>query len=209
MLSFLCKRQTFAAALILAAGFLAPAANADLMKNVAECDACHGEGGISLDSDVPTIAGISALVLEEYMFQYVDAARPCRESKYRNGDADRPPTDMCAVAKALSEAEVTAIAEYYADKNFVAAAQDFDAALAAEGAKIHKRGCEKCHTDGGSYKDDDAGRLAGQWKPYLEEVFADYASGKREMLEEKMRKKIEELDPKSVSALLDYYASLR
>ena len=209
MLPFLFKKLNFAAALMLTAGFLAPAANAELMKNVAECDACHGEGGISLESDVPTIAGISALVLEEYMFQYVDEARPCRESKYRYGDVNRPATDMCVVAKALSEDEVTEIAEYYADKSFVAAVQDFDAALAAEGAKVHKRGCEKCHSDGGSYKDDDAGRLAGQWKPYLEEVFADYASGKREMLEEKMRNKIEELDPKSVAALLDYYASLR
>jgi len=209
MLPCLCRKLTTAIALVVTVGILSPAANADLTENIAECDACHGEGGISQESDVPTIAGISALVLEEYMFQYIDAARPCRESKYRHGDTSRPATDMCAVVKALSEAEVTEIAEYYADRDFVAAVQDFDAALAAEGAKIHKRGCEKCHTDGGSYKDDDAGRLAGQWMPYLEEVFADYASGERVMLEEKMRNKIEELDAESTSALLHYYASLR
>jgi len=209
MLTCLLNKLGASGALVLALCLLAPVANAELTKNVAECDACHGEGGISQESDVPTIAGISALVLEEYMFQYGDGARPCRESKYRHGDVSRPATDMCAVALALSEAEITDVAEYYADRNFVAAIQDFDAALAAEGAKIHKQGCEKCHTDGGSYKDDDAGRLAGQWKPYLKEVFADYASGKREMLEEKMRKKIDDLDAQSVSALLDYYASLR
>ena len=72
-----------------------------------------------------------------------------------------------------------------------------------------KRDCEKCHTDGGSYQDDDAGRLAGQWAAYLEESIEDYRSGKRHMLEEKMQQKIDALDAASVAALVQYYASLK
>ncbi len=188
---------------------LSAGAQAELAEHVAECDACHGKNGVSKESDVPTIAGISAFVLEEYMFQYVDDKRPCRESKYRYGDTSRPAKTMCAVAKGLSEAEITEIAEFYADKPFVAADQPFDASLAALGEKIHKRDCEKCHSDGGSYKDDDAGRLAGQWAPYLEESFADFASGERAMLEEKMKEKIDGLDEDSIAALVNYYASLK
>lgn len=196
-------------ALALTACLLAPAAYADLNANVEQCDGCHGVAGVSTESDVPTIAGISTFVLEEYMFQYADNARSCRESKFRYGDTSLPATDMCVVAAGLSEDEITEVAEYYAAKDFVAAAQPFDAALAAEGAKIHKRDCERCHTDGGSYADDDAGRLAGQWLPYLEEAFADYASGARPIMEKKMQQKIEMLDAKSIAALVNYYASLR
>jgi len=195
--------------LILAQCLLTSAANAGLAENAAQCDACHGKDGVSLESDVPTIAGISSFVLEEYMFQYADAARPCRESKYRYGDTSRAATDMCVVAKNLSEDEITEIAAYYADLNFVAAQQEFDAALAAQGASIHKRDCEKCHTDGGGYRDDDAGRLAGQWAPYLQESFDDYASGARPVMEEKMQQKLDSLNADEIAALIQYYASLK
>ena len=116
---------------------------------------------------------------------------------------------MCAIAKALSDAEITELAEYYAGMEFVPAKQEFDAALAAEGAKVHRRDCEKCHSDGGSLADDDAGMLAGQWMPYLEQVFADYAAGDREIMEDKMKEKIDALDAASISALIHYYGSLQ
>jgi len=196
-------------ALALTGCLLAPVAYADLNAIIEQCDGCHGAAGVSAESDVPTIAGISAFVVEEYMFQYADKVRPCPESKFRYGDTSRSATDMCVVAAGLSEDEITEVAGYYAAKDFVAADQPFDAVLAAEGAKIHKRDCEKCHTDGGSYADDDAGRLAGQWSPYLEEAFAEYAAGERPIMEEKMQQKIELLDAQSITALINYYASLR
>ena len=186
-----------------------PLANADVMDDIEQCNACHGEDGVSTESDVPSIAGVSPFIIEEYMFEYRDDARPCRESKYRTGDTDRPATDMCAVAKELSEDEIPEIAEYYSSKEFIAAAQDFDAEKAAAGKKIHRRECEKCHSDGGSYADDDASILAGQWMPYLEQVFADYAAGDRAMLDEKMKEKTDPLDAESISALRHYYASLQ
>lgn len=188
---------------------LMPIASADVMDDTQTCDSCHGQNGVSTESDVPTIAGFSAFVIEDYMFTYRDDARPCTQSKYRSGDTDRPPTTMCAVAQQLDEDEISEIADYYSAKTFVAAKQDFDAEKAAAGAKIHKRGCEKCHSDGGSYADDDAGILAGQWTPYLQQAFADFGSGDRDMLDEKMAEKFEELDADSITALLHYYASMQ
>ncbi|MND06454.1 hypothetical protein D3C83_278330 [compost metagenome] len=49
--------------------------------------------------------------------------------------------------------------------------------------------------------------LAGQWMPYLEQVFADYAAGDREMMEDKMKEKIDALDAASITALIHYYGS--
>ena len=196
-------------ALVCAVWILVPFANADALDDVEQCDSCHGEDGVSTESDIPTIAGASAFVIEEYMFQYLEDARPCRESKYRSGDTERPATDMCAIAKELGEDEFLEIAEYYAGKEFVAATQEFDAAKAEVGRKVHRKDCEKCHSDGGSYADDDAGILAGQWIPYLEQVFADYESGERDMMEDKMKDKMDALDAASIDALVHYYASMQ
>ncbi|MCH8072367.1 MAG: cytochrome c-553 [Proteobacteria bacterium] len=179
------------------------------MDNIEQCNGCHGEDGVSTESDMPSIAGVSAFIIEEYMFEYRDGARPCRESKYRSGDTARPATDMCVVAKELSEDEIPKIAEFYGSREFIAAAQEFDVEKAAVGAKIHRRDCEKCHSDGGSYADDDAGILAGQWMPYLEQVFVDYAAGERGMLDDKMKEKIDGIDADSISALIHYYASMQ
>jgi sulfide dehydrogenase cytochrome subunit len=194
---------------ILLAWSLIPVASAGVDETVKDCNGCHGDAGVSTESDVPTIGGVSPFVLEEYMFEFRDEARPCRESKYRSGDLERTATDMCAVAKALSEAEITELAEYYSGQEFTPAKQEFDAALAAEGSKIHRRDCEKCHSDGGSLAEDDAGMLAGQWMPYLEQVFADYKAGDREMMEDKMKDKIDALDAAAISALIQYYGSLQ
>jgi len=185
------------------------AANADVSELVENCDDCHGKSGASIESDVPIIGGVSPFVLEGYMLEFREQARPCRESKYRDGDLDRPATDMCAVAKDLSDAQITELADYYSGKSFVAAKQEFDAVLAAEGSKIHRRDCEKCHSDGGTLPEDDAGMLGGQWMPYLEQVFADYAAGDREFMEKKMKEKVEGLDDASIKALIHYYGSLQ
>ncbi len=203
------KKLTQLIALAGAVLILAPLANAVTPEVIEECNSCHGEDGVSAESDVPTIAGASAFVIEEYLFQYLEDARPCRESKYRSGDTERPATDMCAIAKDLDEDEIPDIAEYFSSKEFVAATQDFDATKAGIGAKVHKRGCEKCHSDGGSYADDDAGILAGQWTPYLEQVFEEYAAGERDMMEDKMKQKIDGLDAESIDALLHFYASMQ
>lgn len=194
-------------ALICGAVLLSAAANADLEAIEKGCNECHGEDGMSTENDVPSIAGISPFILEEYMFEYRDEARICRESKYRSGDLERPATDMCAIAKDLSEEDTTAIAEYYGSKDFVAAQQEFDADKAAAGESLHKKHCKKCHADSGSYADDDASILAGQWMPYLEQVFADYASGDRSMLDDKMKEKTDPLSADDVDALIHFYGS--
>jgi len=190
-----------------AAMLLGPLAGAEVGEIADQCDECHGADGVSTESDVPSIAGISPFIVEEYMFEYRDEARICRESKYRSGDLDRPATDMCVVAKDLSEDDIAEISEFYSSREFVAAKQDFDADKAALGAKVHKKLCKKCHSDGGSYADDDASILAGQWMPYLEQVFADYVAGDRNMLDEKMKEKTDELSDEETEAIIHFYGS--
>ncbi len=183
------------------------AAAANVNDIADECDRCHGADGVSAEGDVPSIAGISPFILEEYIFEYQDEARACRESNYRSGDLEQPATDMCVVAGDLSESDVVAIAEFYGNKEFTSAEQEFDAEKAAAGAKIHKKLCKKCHSDGGSYADDDTSILAGQWMPYLEQALADQLSGERTMLDEKMKEKTDQLNEGDAELLIHFYGS--
>ena len=200
---------TWLAIVITSLLFFNPLAYADPAEHDEKCNECHGPDGVSTETDVPIIAGISAFIIETYMLEYRDEVRPCHETDYRAGDMNRPATDMCQIAKALSEDEITELAVYYGDKKFLPAEQEFDAERAALGAKIHRRECEKCHVDGGSYADDDASILAGQWMPFMEQVFVDYASGERGMLEDMMKEKMDKLNDEDSAALIHFYASLQ
>lgn len=182
----------------------AQAAGVDTL--VKECEGCHGTNGVSEWSDVPTIAGTSVGVHGDYLLSYQDKSRPCPKSKYRQGDTNRPETDMCTIAGKLSEADIEALAAHFAAKPFVPAKQPFDGAKIATGKKLHARECEKCHTGGGKDADSDAGILAGQWMPYLKQAMDSFTSGERPM-PKKMKDKVNKLKPADIDALLQFYAS--
>jgi len=183
-----------------------PTIAGELDPLIAMCDGCHGPEGVSQWTDMPTIAGISEFVQVDAWLAYQDGARPCEVSEFRVGDTGRTATDMCAVGKAMTSAHIEALSAYYAAKPFVAAEQEFDATLAAQGAKIHERACEICHSDGGSNPEDDAGILKGQWMGYLRRTFKEYATGSREQ-PGNMKRTMDPLSDAEVEALIHFYAS--
>jgi len=178
----------------------------DLESIVADCNGCHGDDGVSQWTDVPTIAGVPEFVHSDALYVFRDEARPCNESQYKQGDTSKPATTMCAVVADLSDDMIDEIAAYYAGLPFVAAKQDFDAALAEAGKVVHEGNCDKCHSDGGSNPEDEAGILAGNLMGYLEAQLADYRAGEREQ-PKKMEEKVSALTDDDVKALVNYYAS--
>ena len=201
-------RRTGASLLLAAATSLAVSMAAadgidDLLQN---CANCHGQDGVSREPTIPTIAGLSEFYLNDNMLVYQEQGRPCVESEYLDGPDKGSKTDMCRIAQNLSEMQIEALAKHYAGKPFVRAKQAFDPDKAARGRKIHDANCEKCHAEGGSSAEDDAGVLAGQWTPYLRQTFEFYASGERAM-PKKMKPKMKKLDADSTEALLHYYAN--
>ena len=173
-----------------------------------DCQNCHGKNGVSTEPTVPTIAGMSEFFLTESMAIYKDRDRPCVEAEYLAGPDKGSKTDMCKIADGLGDADIESSAKFFAGQEYVRAKQDFDAGKAAAGQKLHDSGCQKCHDEGGSVAEDDAGFLAGQWTPYLRQVFEHYAAGERSM-PKKMKPKMDELSAEDVEALLHYYASLQ
>ena len=162
------------------------------------CAGCHGTNGVSNGPAAPSIAGL------DYDY-FVDAMTEFKEDL-------RNTTIMARIAKGYSEAEIEAMSKFFAEKEYVMANQQADAAAAERGAKLHKKYCKNCHGDTGvsTDPDDDSGMLAGQWKPYMEYTIADYRSGKRDM-GKKMAKKMKNLEKKEgdqgFADLLEYYAS--
>src|SRR5210317_862814 len=75
----------------------------DLDAMVENCNGCHGDDGVSQWTDVPTIAGIDAFVHSDALYIFRDEARPCTETKYKQGDTSKPATTMCAVVADLSD----------------------------------------------------------------------------------------------------------
>jgi sulfide dehydrogenase cytochrome subunit len=194
-------------AISLTFGLFASASMAgDLEAAVENCNGCHGDNGVSQWTDVPTIAGVPEFVHADALYIFRDEARPCTESKYRQGDTSRAATTMCAVAADLSDEMIDELAAHYAALPFVAAKQEFDAGLAAAGKAVHEAECDRCHSEGGSNPEDEAGILAGQWMGYLEDTFAEYSTGEREQ-PKKMEEKLNALSADDVKALVHYYAS--
>jgi len=176
------------------------------------CAGCHGTDGASVGPASPTIAA----TYPEYFVEVMQA--------FRDGKAYS--TIMGRIAKGYSDEELKLMAGYFAEKPFVAADQPFDEKLAAKGAKLHDKFCEKCHSDGGKIvkaeakgkgkEDDDEGGgeeyhlLAGQWTPYLHNTMEDYLADRREM-PKKMRSKVKDLMTKEgdggLPAVFAFYAS--
>ncbi len=177
-----------------------------LAELITDCDACHGNNGISTKPEVPTIAGFSEATLEAMMFAYVDEIRPAKALTYLHPSGDKNQSDMKIIARALTEEQILRLSAHYAALPFKAATQDFDKALAKQGEVLHRNKCAKCHSNNGTSPDDDSGILAGQWAPYLREAFSEYRTGKRET-ERQMLKSVNQLSKEQVEALVHYYAS--
>jgi len=181
---------------------------ADVNKLVDACSQCHERDGASRDPNMPIIGGYSAPYIISSLTAYKQKNRTCPEIEYLHGDKKVKLTDMCRIAKSLSDEDIKKLAQYYASQRFRRANQDFDPEQAKKGQQIHERNCEKCHTQAGSVASDDSGILAGQWTPYLKQQFFAFYTEKRR-LANKMKPKFDKLDKTDMDALLNYYASFK
>jgi sulfide dehydrogenase cytochrome subunit len=166
------------------------------------CVDCHTANGVSEDPMVPTIAGVGAFYLENQFALYNEEARPCAADEF----GDHAAENHCTVVQNLSEDEQMALAEYYADQEFVAYEQEYDSAMAEQGAAIHEDNCARCHTAGGSEPFDDAGILAGQPIPYMTHQLELYNANERWQPESKAEVTTA-LDEQQIKALANFYAA--
>ena len=174
----------------------------DFVKLVQSCEKCHGKDGNSTTPDVPIIAGFSY----EGFFNTMDVFREGDRIALKFHKPGEPETVMNDIARGLSDEEVLNLADYFSKREFKPAQQSVNTELARRGEVIHKRSCERCHTDNGAHPVEDAAILAGQWTPYLRRQFDNFLSGKR-MVPRSMLRRIKKLSEDDIEALLKFYAS--
>ncbi len=185
---------------------------------VALCTSCHGPQGASLGPATPTIGGLSRNNIIGAMLSYKYAQDLDQTDTLIENDPDiedvlvleRPPGVMNAIAEMLSIDEIKEIADHLSKQAPGSAKQETDATLAAAGADLHERYCEKCHEDGGTSTLDDVGLLAGRWKLYLTYLFEDLSAGRREMpkkMADKFNALLEDHGDAGFRQLIDYYAA--
>jgi cytochrome subunit of sulfide dehydrogenase len=185
---------------LLAAGGLATGAAVAAMPDAGTmlantCQGCHGPGNSSTGPATPTIAGMQPDSLLEAMKGFKEGTRPA--------------TVMDRIAKGYTDDELKAMAAVIAKQTFVRYPQKVDEKKVAEGKKLHKEHCEKCHVDEGMKDEDGSSVLAGQWLPYLRFQMEDFLAGTREMAK-KMKSQVEkakEKGPDALDSLLQFYAS--
>ncbi len=179
---------------------IASADDAALVKE--KCGTCHGNDGNSKDEKVPSIAGFSADAIEDILSQYKSGDR--KGAKYTPEGGKE--TDMGEIANKISDDDTQKIITFLAAQTFKPIKQPIDEALAKKGKKLHKKKCEKCHSDNGSNASDDASILAGQWEAYLQKEFDNIAADKRD-IPRKMKKRFKKLSKEDRTALIKFYVS--
>ncbi len=203
------ERDTSAALktlLAVAIAFTGVGASAKAPEFASACVSCHGDNGLSSEGTLPIIAGASGFFIENQILQFQEKTRPCVADYFKAKKEGVKAADHCVLVAEMPEATVKKVAEYYAAQPHKNAEQAVDGKLAAQGKKIHEQRCDKCHSDGGGLAMDDAGILAGQWKPYLVSTMTDYKADKR-WQDEKMKKEMKKLSDDDIKALAEFYAS--
>ena len=159
------------------------------------CAGCHGTNGASVGPASPSLAGMSAVYIEDSM------------KAFKSGE--RPSTIMTRIAKGYDDEDFAKMGEFFAKQKMHIASQDAGS-MAGKGAKLHDKYCDKCHSESGMAADDDSGQLGGQWTAYLQYQIEDAMSGSRDF-GKKMAKQVNKMHKKEgdkgVQALLVYYAS--
>ncbi len=192
-------RKTIIKSTLLVAGFALgmqaqAAPSAEMLSYT--CAGCHGTNGASTGDAIPSLAGLSSTYL-------VDAMKAYKAD-------ERDPTIMNRIAKGYSDEQFELMGGFFADQEVHKNRdQSFDAAKAAAGKKLHKKYCDKCHTEAGTVGDDDAGQLSGNAKLFLQYSLADFHDGSRSQ-EKKMKKKMKKMlkrDKDAFDLIVNYYVS--
>jgi len=158
------------------------------------CAGCHGTRGHSA-SPMPIIAGLPEAYLRQTLHDYKSGKRPS--------------TIMGRVASGYDDAEIDALASYFASQVWISPEQELDPKLVKSGKRIHRDGCGACHKDSGRFQDDKIPRLAGQWRGYLEILLEEYSMPGHRMPNLFMNIAISQLNEDDLKALASFYASER
>ena len=177
----------------LALGHPAPADPLRGQDKAAACVACHGEGGNSTTSEIPSLAGHPSPYLTVQLILF-------REEQRKN-------PVMTPIAKGLSDADIEDLAAYFSSQvRTPPEASSGDPG--GQGKRLADANhCGSCHRPGYSGH-EQIPRLAAQREDYLLKTMRDYKAGERSGLDGLMTSVLYNLSDADLGALAAYLARL-
>ena len=157
----------------------------------ADCNGCHGDGGISTTPGMPSLVGFDP--------KYFVAAVKAYVSGQRKNDM------MKSLVAGLSDADLENVALYYALQK--PPTKKVPATLTATQAagKTAAAACDGCHGAGGVSSSPANPSIAGQDKQYLATALQAYKAGTRS--DETMKGLSAALDDRTINDMADFYQS--
>lgn len=155
----------------------------DLAKT---CITCHGEKGVSINTNYPNLAGQK----QGYLTKELKA--------FRDGTRDNP--QMLPFVSQLSDGDITQLAAYFSrQKNETKASENYN----KKGENVRAR-CVSCHGMTGITVTQLWPNLAGQQAKYLQKQLQAFKSGERKS--PIMEVIAQELTDEQITAVAEYYS---
>lgn len=170
------------------------AAAQDVSARLAACGACHGADGNSALRDTPSLAGQPVVFLENQMVVIREGLRDIAAMK--------------GLLDGVSDAEVGAIARFYARQPVKIQAQGREPALFSRGEQLAEQTrCGTCHLP--SYVGrEQMPRLAGQREDYLLYSMRQFATNQAVGRDTLMAASLHGLSDADLRALAHYFARI-
>lgn len=188
--------QTVLCAVVWVISANADAATPSAAVLVNSCGACHGTYGASAGPATPNIAGLPKSLMIDSMQEFKKDLRPS--------------TLMGRIAKAYSDEEVAAMADFFSGQKRHVTQQNLDPQRVAKGAQLFPLSCggSACHVVVGRSTEDDPPAVASQWLGFLQIQMDLYVKGVRKM-PMRMSESINALSPQDRESVLHYFASVQ
>lgn len=165
---------------------------ASMLSNT--CAGCHGTMGASAGYSIPVLAGLPREYFRRAMQQYKND--------------ERYSTIMGRIARGYSNAEIEAMADFFEKQQWVSATSVLDPKMIAQGKKIHKKKCARCHLANGQYTEYRLPRIGGQWSDYLVMHLKNAkVPAYKQPQPELMKESIDGLTEGQLAALAQFYAA--
>lgn len=167
---------------------------ADNIEGLARtCNNCHGTGGVSAGTSMPSISGLSEAYLKHVMMEWKSGARAS--------------ANMTRLIKGYTDEEIAGLAAWFAKQPWTPQVQAAPSDVLAKGKDASDR-CETCHGATGSEPDDDVTpKMNGQWAKYLELELMKYRDPAFQMTHKKMTTNARKLDEGDVAATAQFFGA--
>lgn len=164
-----------------------------------KCSKCHGDAGVSDDSEDVNIAGLMPSYSYKQLVDYKEKSRDSRDMYKRVRDLDKQQmADMAAWLGAQTAAEPGPKKEMSDELFKLVYKGDPERLLKA---------CSSCHGRSGNGGQFDHPRINGQYKEYFVTTMIEFKEGDRENdIYSRMRYVAEVLTEEEIKMLADYYA---